>query len=211
MRRILTMTFFLSFSGVLLHAQTLTVPAREYTIDVPASRVEFFVASSAGDVNGTFESWKGELEMSTPGVSESATLNLKISARSMTTGSRVKDKMVKGKVFFYVKKYPTVTFVSTKVIPSGNPNKFQVQGDFTLRGITKPVTLQVTLERDSNGGVRIYADMSFDRREFWMTKNVPFVRVSDSVRVRLDLYVMAKTIGNAGKIVSPGTPSAILN
>lgn len=193
------MTLFLIFSGVLLHAQTLTNPAREYTIDVPASRVEFFVASSAGDVNGTFGSWKGELTVATPGVSESATLNLEISARSMTTGSRIKDKMVKGKVFFYVKNYPTVTFASTKVIPSGDPNKFQVQGDFTLRGVTKPATLQVTLERDSKGGGRIYADMSFDRREFGMTKNVPFVRVSDSVRVRLDLYVVAKPLATRAK------------
>jgi polyisoprenoid-binding protein YceI len=117
----------------------------------------------------------------------------------MTTGSSVKDRMVKGKDFFYVRKYPTITLASTQVIPSSDPNKFQAQGDFTLRGVTKPVTLQVTLDRDSKGGGRIYEDLSFDRRDFGMTKNVPFVRVSDSVRVRLDLYIVAKPVTAAPK------------
>jgi len=140
----------------------------------------------------TFTSWKGKLEVATPGVPESATLNLEIPAPSMTTGSDIKNKMVKGRDFFYVQDYPTITFASTKVIPSSDPRKFQALGDFTLRGVTKPVTLKVTLDRNPKGGGRIYAHLSFDRRDFGMTKNVPLVRVSDSVRVRLDLYVEAK-------------------
>src|SRR5208282_5569204 len=105
MKNILTMVFFLLCSGIPLHAQTLTKPGREFTIDVPRSKVEFFVGSSAGDVNGTFNSWKGKLNVATPGVPESATLSLEISAASMTTGSRVKDKMVKGQNFFFVENY----------------------------------------------------------------------------------------------------------
>jgi hypothetical protein len=47
----------------------------------------------------TFTSWKGKLEVATPGVPESATLNLEIPAPSMTTGSDIKNKMVKGRDF----------------------------------------------------------------------------------------------------------------
>jgi polyisoprenoid-binding protein YceI len=146
-----------------------------------------------GDVNGTFNSWKGRLNLATPGVPESATLSLEISAASMTTGSRVKDKMVKGPKFFFVENYPTVTFSSTNVIPSGDPNKFQVQGKLTLLGVTKPVAFQVTLNRDGRGGGQVYADLSFDRRDFGMTQSVPLVRVDHSVSVRVDLHVLAKT------------------
>jgi polyisoprenoid-binding protein YceI len=74
------------------------------------------------------------------------------------------------------------------------------QGDFTLRGVTKPVTLQVTLDCDSKGGGQVYADLSFDRRDFGMTHNVPFVRVGDSVRVRMDLYVVAKPAADSAKL-----------
>jgi polyisoprenoid-binding protein YceI len=125
----------------------------------------------------------------------------------MTTGSGMKDKMVKGKDFFFVKNYPTVRLTSTKVIPSSDPNKFQVQADFTLHGVTKPVTLQVTLDRDSKGGGQIYGDLSFDRRDFGMTHSVPFVRVSDSVRVRLDLYVMEKPSGSIPQVGIGGPQS----
>jgi polyisoprenoid-binding protein YceI len=119
-----------------------------------------------------------------------------VSTVNMTTGSGTKDKMIKGKDFFYVEKFPSITFTSTKTVPSSDPNKFQAEGDFTMRGVTKPVVLQVTLARDSKGGGQIYADLSFDRRDFGMTKNIPFARISDSVRVRMDLYVDPKPATN---------------
>jgi polyisoprenoid-binding protein YceI len=188
---------FLILCSVALNAQSLAKTARNFTINVPESKVEFFVGSSDGDVNGVFKAWTGELSQATAGVPESATLSLKVTADSMSTGSGLKDRMVKGKDFFYVKDFPTVTFTSTKVIPSSDPNKFQVQGDFTLRGVTKPVVLQVTLDRDNKGGGQVYADLSFDRRDFGMTKSVPGVRVSDSVRVRVDLYVAPTPVAAA--------------
>ncbi|MGA8233607.1 MAG: YceI family protein [Candidatus Acidiferrales bacterium] len=192
MKQMVTIGLFLISSGILTSANGPAKPTDEYSIDILRSKIEFFVASSAGDVNGTFKSWKGTFGVATPGVPESATLKLEISAPSLTTGSRIKDKMVKGKDFFYVHSYPTIDFVSTKVIPSGDPDNFRAQGNFTLRGVTKPVTLRVDLDPNRNGGGRIYANLSFDRRNFGMTKNVPFIRVSDSVRVRLELFIVAK-------------------
>jgi polyisoprenoid-binding protein YceI len=189
MRRKITLGLLLISSGAVLNAQTPAKGGRNFTVNLPESKVEFFVSSSAGDVNGVFKTWTGKLHQAIPGVPESATLSLDATAASMSTGSGLKDKMVKGKDFFYVKAFPTVSFNSTKIIPSSDPNKFEVQGDFTLRGVTKPVVLQVTLDRDNQSGGQIYADLSFDWRDFGLTKNVPFVRVSDSVRVRVDLNV----------------------
>ncbi len=59
-----------------------------------------------------------------------------------------------GKSFFEAAKFPQITFKSTKVTLAG-PNAAKVTGDFTLHGVTKPVTLDVTY----NGG---YPPMSFD-------------------------------------------------
>jgi len=199
MAKRLTLILTLVLSSSVLRAQTPAPPAMLYTIDIPQSKVEFFVSSSMGNVNGTFKDWKGELKVATPGVPESASLDLQISASSMTTGDGIKDGVVKGKDFFFVEKFPEITFTSTKVIPTADPNKFQVQGDFTLRGVSKPVTLQVTLDREGNGRGQIDADLSFDRREFGMTQNMMFVRVGDSVRVTLDLAVTAKPATTAAK------------
>src|ERR1039457_354640 len=192
MKRVLAMTLLLLCCGAPSYAQTPAQPGREFVIDVPNSKVEFFVGSSAGEVNGVFGSWNGRLYVATPGVPETATLYLEISAASMTTGSGVKDKMVKGPRFFSVNNYPTVSFASTSSTTSGDPNKFQLQGNLTLLGVTKPVTFQVTLDRNGNGGGQIYADLAFDRRDFGMTQNVPLVRVDHSVTVRVNLRVQAK-------------------
>jgi polyisoprenoid-binding protein YceI len=197
MNRRLTLILLLILSSVALKAQTPEQTGRDFTINIPESKVEFFVGSSAGDVNGVFKTWTGKLSQATAGVPESATLSLDVTAASMSTGSGLKDKMVKGKDFFYVQDFPTVSFHSTKVIPSDDPNNFQVQGNFTLRGVTKPVVLQVTLNRDGKGGGQVYADLSFDRREFGMTKSVPFVRVADSVRVRINLHVAPTPVAAA--------------
>src|SRR5258708_1388672 len=163
MNRKLILGLFLIFSGIALHAQTPAKSGREFTINVPESNVAFFVGSSVGDVNGVFKTWTGKLHQAIPGVPETATLSLEVTAASMTTGSGLKDKMVKGKDFFFVKDFPTVSFTSTKVVPSGDPNEFQIQGDFTLRGVTKPVVLQLTLDRDGKGRGQIHADLAFDR------------------------------------------------
>src|SRR5216683_283399 len=100
MKKILTMTLMLLCCVTPLYAQAPAQPGREFAIDVPNSKVECFVGSSAGDVNGVFGSWKGRLYVATPGVPETATLNPEISATSMTTGSGIKDKMVKGRGSF---------------------------------------------------------------------------------------------------------------
>jgi polyisoprenoid-binding protein YceI len=194
MKRILMIGLLLNLPAGVANAQAPSKPAPRYTIDVPESRIEFYVGSSAGDVNGIFKSWKATFNMAASDNPVSTTLSLVISTRSMTTGSGLKDGIIKGKKFFYVEKFPTASFTSTKVVPSGDPRNFQVQGDLTLRGITKPVIFQVTLDRYSKGNGQIYADLSFDRRDFGMTHRVPFVRVRDSVRVRMDLYVVEQPV-----------------
>jgi polyisoprenoid-binding protein YceI len=198
MKKVTIIGLLLGLSGVFASAQSPSNPVHKLTIEVPESRIEFYVGSSAGDVNGVFKSWKCKFDMSR-GNPERATLSLAISARSMTTGSRVKDNIIKGTKFFYVQKFPTVSFTSTKVITSTDPRSFQLQGDLTLRGVTKPATLQVNLDRYSKGNGQIYADLSFDRRDFGMTHNVPFVRVRDSVRVRMDLYVLQQPATSVAK------------
>jgi polyisoprenoid-binding protein YceI len=191
MKRRLALYCFLIVFAIPLNGQTPAESGRDFTVDLPESKAEFSIISSVGEINGVFKSLTGRLHEATSGVPESTTLRLEVAAATMSTGNGVKDEIVRGKDFFDVQNHPTVAFTSTRVIPSKDPDKFQVQGDFTLRGVTKPVTLQVTFDRDTKDGGHIYADLSFDRRDFGMTKNMPFAKVSDSVKVRLDLHAVA--------------------
>jgi len=179
-------------------AKSQTAPVR-FTLVPEKSKIQFFVSSSLSDVNGAFKIWHGSLRIPTLGSVNRIVLRLNIDANSMTTGNGAKDGIIKGKDFFWVEQYPSITFNSTKVLPTGDPSKFQIQGDFTLRGVTKQVTLEVKL--DPSGTVQgiIHGDLSFDRTDFGMTKNMPFNKVADTVKVTLDVDVERSPASHAAK------------
>ncbi len=61
-----------------------------------------------------------------------------VQAISILTNNDRRDNHLRSEDFFYVEKFPTLTFKSTKVTPDGK-NKFKIAGDLTMRGVTKPV------------------------------------------------------------------------
>lgn len=183
---------------VALQAQTPQLdPHLKYIVNPKTSRVDFFVHSTLSDVEGVFSNWKAEFKVPTPRI-EDATLILHVASSSVSTGSGSKDRLIKGENFFFVQRYPFIDFVSTKIAADpGDPLKFTMDGNFTMRGVTKPVTVRLTLDPQGNHHGTVDGDMSFDRREFGMTYKMPFNRISDSVRVRFNLDVQG-TPGGTG-------------
>ena len=179
-----------AFLCAVLLAQTPQLdPQLKYIVNPKASSVDFFVHSTLSDVEGVFSNWKAEFKVPTPRV-EDATLILHVVSSSVSTGSGSKDRLIRGDNFFWVQRYPAIEFVSTRIsaVPD-NPLKFTMEGNFTMRGITKPVTVHLTLDPEGNHHGTVDGDMSFDRREFGMTYQMPFNHISDSVRVRFNLDV----------------------
>jgi polyisoprenoid-binding protein YceI len=93
---------------------------------------------------------------------------------------------LKSKDFFDVKQNPTITFHSTKIVKTG-PNTFDVSGDFTIRGVTKPETLTLTVSGIGTGTGEIKGTMAFDRKDYGMTHSIPFVTIADRIEVTVDL------------------------
>jgi polyisoprenoid-binding protein YceI len=152
------------------------------------SRIEFHTTSTFGKTVGVFHSWDANLKMPTDNW-EDASLSLEIEAASVSTGSELKDKEAKGKNFFNVKAYPTIRFVSTSIALDADPSKLHMEADLTMRGITKPVSVNVILHPQENGLQRMDGDFSFDRREFGMTHNVLFDKIANTVLVRFHLDI----------------------
>jgi polyisoprenoid-binding protein YceI len=73
----------------------------------------------------------------------SGVLDIEIQADSVNSGSGLKNDKLKSKDFFNVKDSPVITFKSTKVVQTG-PNTFDLEGDFTVRGVTKTEKLTLT-------------------------------------------------------------------
>jgi polyisoprenoid-binding protein YceI len=148
------------------------------------SSIKFSVKASVA-IDGTFDKWDATLTFASPDVT-TGVLDVKIQADSVNTGSGMKDGKLKGKDFFDVQNDPLITFRSTKVVPT-SPTTFDVQGDFTIRGVTKPETLVVTVSGQGTGSGNIKGTMAFDRKDYDMNAHILLVRIADRVEVDVDL------------------------
>jgi polyisoprenoid-binding protein YceI len=155
-----------------------------FKIDKAGSSVKFSVKASVA-IDGTFEKWTATMLFTSPSLS-SAVLDIKIEADSIDTGSGMKDDKLKGKDFFDVKDDPYITFHSTKIVSTG-PNTFEVDGNFSIRGVSKPEKLTFTITGAGTGSGSITGTMAFDRKDYGMTKGIPFVKIADRVEVSVDL------------------------
>jgi polyisoprenoid-binding protein YceI len=112
------------------------------------STIKFYVKSSV-DIEGHFDKWDATLTLPAPNIS-TGVLDIKIQAASVNTGSGFKDDKLKSKNFFDVKRDPLITFKSTKIVRT-SPGNYQVQGNFTIRGVTKTDALNLTTDSEGKG------------------------------------------------------------
>ena len=148
------------------------------------SKVSFDVEASV-DIKGTFDKWKATLTFASTDVS-TGVLDIEIQADSVDTGSGMKNGKLKGKNFFDVKNNPLITFKSTKIVQTG-PDTFAVDGDFTIRGVSKAEKLTLTVTGAGTGSGTIQGTMAFDRKQYGMNSGIPFIKIADRVEVSVNL------------------------
>lgn len=134
----------------LLSAAALVFPALadagEYTIDPAHTHVGFTINHLGfSDVFGQFNNVSGVLTLDEK-APEKSKIEVVIDPASIYTANDTRDEHLKGPEFFDVKKFPTLTFKSTRVEVTGK-NTANVTGDLTMHGITKPVDLVVRLNK----------------------------------------------------------------
>ena len=155
-----------------------------YEVTPVESTVKFGVDSSV-PIKGTFEKWNARMKFSSTDV-RSGVLEIEIQADSVNTGSGLKNNKLRSKDFFNVKDSPVITFKSTKVVQTG-PNTFDLEGDFTIRGVTKTEKLTLTDNGKGSTSGSIDGTMAFDRKEYGMNKSIPFIKIANRVEVNVSL------------------------
>jgi polyisoprenoid-binding protein YceI len=177
----LTVLCLLAF-GVFPSVSRAQVPI--FVIKPEESSIKFSVKASVA-LEGTFDKWDATLTFSSPDVS-AGDLDVKIQADSVNTGSGMKDGKLKSKDFFDVKQNPLITFHSKKIVQTG-PDTFEVDGDFTIHGVTKTESLTLTLSGKGTGSGEVKGTMAFDRKDYGMNSGIPFIKIADRVEVNVDL------------------------
>ncbi|MGX7705313.1 YceI family protein [Methylobacterium sp. Gmos1] len=165
------------------------IPAGTYVVD-PGHTQAVFTVNHFGfsQYTGIFSDVSGTLELQPAKPAESR-LKVTIPVKSLYTPSQHMLDSLKSDKFLDVAQFPEMTFTSTKVTPEGK-DKAKVVGDLTLHGVTKPVTLEVTLvgaganPMNKKQTVGFEAKGTIKRSEFGVKAFVP--AVSDEVHLVLN-------------------------
>jgi polyisoprenoid-binding protein YceI len=113
-----------------------------WEIDPVHSKVNFSVSHLViSEVDGSFKVFKGSIESASDDFNN-AQISFEIDATSINTDNEKRDRHLNSEDFFYSEKYPRLKFVSTN-FSRVEDNKYLLEGELTMRGVTKKVTLDV--------------------------------------------------------------------
>jgi polyisoprenoid-binding protein YceI len=170
----------------------------KWKFDTVHSSVSFSVRHlMISRVHGSFKTWTGALETDDANPANSK-VQVSIDAASIDTKEPPRDEHLRSADFLDAANHPKVTFESTSV-QKVDLEHYKVTGNLTVRGVTKPVTLDTEYfgrQKDPWGGERtgFSAKTSIDRKDFGLTFNIPldgggFV-VGDKVDIVLDVQAV---------------------
>ena len=145
-----------------------------WTIDPSHSQVGFSIRHFFSKVPGTFAKFSGSVVYD-PQKPENSSVKADIDPASIDTKNEKRDNHLRSEDFFDVTKFPMLTFVSTKVTADGE-NKLKVDGNLTMHGVTKLVTLEVTFlgagpSRQGEQRSGFEATTSINRKDFGILWN----------------------------------------
>jgi len=176
-------------------ATTQTSAPAVWAVDPAHASVEFAVKHlMLATVRGRFGRLEGTIR-GDPGDPLSASAEAVIDVASIDTGSADRDTHLRSADFFDAERFASIRYASRAVRQTGD-GEFEVDGDLTIRDVTRPVTLSVTLEgrvKDpwGNDRVGLSAEGKIKRSDFGLKWNMPLetggVLVGEDVRILLQI------------------------
>ena len=167
--------------------------AGTYTIDPGHSDVAFSVRHMmVSKVRGHFTRFQGELALAPDPLASSVTATIELS--SIDTNNPQRDDDLRSANFFQIDQYPTMTFRSVGI--RHGEDGFDVNGELTLHGVTRPVTLALDVNgftRDPYGGTRagFSATTELNRGDFGISTNIPMdgggVVIGDTIQLFIEV------------------------
>jgi len=166
-------SFFAAALVVVALALSASAQATSWIIDPNHSSVGFTIRHLFSKVPGAFDKFSGTIDYD-PANPTAASVKVEIDPASIDTKTQKRDDHLRSPDFFDVAKFPAMTFQSTKVT-KGEGNALTAEGNLTMHGVTKPVTLAVMFlgAGPAMGGQRagFEATTKIDRKDFGIIWN----------------------------------------
>ena len=191
MKKVLSLAFIMLFS--------VSIFAQKVLVSDPAhSRIQFSVIHlTINDIVGNFDKANLIINADEKNFLNSK-LNFEVDVNSINTHIEARDNHLRSADFFDVAKYPTMTFTSTSITKGKQKNYYNVHGNLTMHGITKPVSVVLVyrgsvvnqMNKKDTHGYQVLATIK--RSDFGVGPNFPEAIISDQVRIKGDFELTEK-------------------
>jgi len=172
------------FFILLLNAAVFNVKAQEYAPKDAGSEVKFNIKNFGLNVAGSFQGLKGMIKFS-PANPAAASVNVSVDAATVNTGNKARDKHLVKEEYFDAGSYPTLRFVSVRI--SGKDGSYTMEGNLTIKGITKSISFPFTATAIANG-YRLQGQFKLNRKDFKVGGNSWVL--SDALTVSLNILAI---------------------
>jgi polyisoprenoid-binding protein YceI len=162
--------------GFLAQSATLALAAANWRIDPAKTHIAFAIdAIGYPRTHGQFRQFAGRISVDLDHPDRSS-VAFHVQSQSVDVGSPSFDDYMRSAAFLDSAHYPSIDFVSKSVEKLGD-HTVRVTGDLTLLGVTKPLSVDVEVQRDAGGGDRLdfLAKTSIDRLAYGMNSGFPLV------------------------------------
>lgn len=170
-----------------------------YSIDPVHSSLGFTVKHlMVSTVPGTFDDLQGTITYD-PAVSADFKADVSVQAASVNTRNSKRDDHLRSPDFFDAAKFPTITFVAKSL--TGAEGKYTLAGDLTLKGVTKEVSIPVTIEGPAKGMkgesiIGLSGQLTINRQDYGVIWNKALdnggVAVSNDVNISINIEAHSK-------------------
>lgn len=178
--------------------------AADYSVDKAHSSIAFDIKHmKIATVRGTFSDFSESVSLDDHSL-EKSKVTFKVKVTSINTGIEKRDQHLRSPDFFDVAKFPEASFVSTS-ISKKSEGLYEMQGDLTLHGVTKPLKFTVSSVekmKDPWGNLRsmFSAEATFSRKDFGLTWNKALeaggMLVGDEVKLVINLELVPEKAGD---------------
>ena len=163
----------------------------QWTIDKNHSKFTFIALHHGiSELDGYFKKFDGKITSTKDDLSD-AVFDISIETASLNTDLEMRDNHLRSEDMFNVTKFPVMTFISTS-LKKISGNKYTLIGDLTIKGITKSISMDVTMNGptahpDPNNktpqlGMKALATIK--RSDFGIGSKLPVVMVGDDIQIR---------------------------
>jgi polyisoprenoid-binding protein YceI len=175
--------------AVLLLAAGGAAAAEGVLID--RSEIRFVAKQLGANVEGRFRKWKANVDFRPKDLAKSKA-DFDIELASIDLANEETESELRGPEWFATERYPVAKFRSTAIRNRGD-GRYEVSGTLSMKGITKPVTMPVTLRKDSAGHSVAEGQLAVQRLDFKVGEGLwaDTATVANEVVIRIRMVLPA--------------------